>query len=232
MLAPGKDFDVEDEHGILRCVPKSPEAQNAFRVLQLQLQKIVPHLPEAPPVPINVDGVIGPGTTLVVQMVAGRLAEGSHPELAALACAQPEEAIPGVAAGAMELAGFLDRALEKDPTAVVAPKPPPEPPQPGPLDILKSIFTKRRLVAAGATLCGIGGLLLVARASDRRALGHVDRSAMLPYSDGSDEFDDEGDVDEIEPEPEVEVLTPAQFAREEIRLREEEDEVIGGPASG
>lgn len=213
MFSLGQDFVVESQHGIIRCVAKSPQAASAFKVLQIALAKLLPQLPEPPPVEISVDGVIGPSTTLAVQVVIQRLCEGSHQELAPIALAQPEEAIPAVAASAMEIAGYLDRVLGDDPSAILAPKPIVEP-EIDPVAVLRQIFTGKRIAALGATVLGLGGLALVAGASDRRALGYMDRAGFLPESDGTDEFeedtDEEEEIDpepiEIEPEPEPEPL--------------------------
>lgn len=197
MLEAGKDFDVEDEYGIIRCVAKTDEARSAFKVLQLRLVKLLPQLPNPPAVTLNVNGIIGPSATLVCQAIALRLLEGHHRELADYALAQPEVAIPMTASHAMELAGYLDEVMAKDPHAIVAPLAPPEP-KLDPMQMVKDYFTKKRIIATSAMLCGLGGLAAVAVASQHRALGMIDRSAMLPPSDGSDNFDDDDDETEYD----------------------------------
>lgn len=215
MFVRDQDFIVDDKHGIIRCLPKTAEAASAYKVLQLQLVRLVPHLPEAPAVTIAVDGIIGPSATLVVQMIALRLCDGAHRGLAQLALAQPEQAIPLVAENAMEIAGYIDQVMTADPTAIIAPKPV-EQPELDPIAMLKQFLTKKRIAAAGATVFGLGSLMLVAGASDRRALGHVDRSRFLPASDGTDDFeeddeadDDEDDDEEAENEPKDEQSSAA-----------------------
>lgn len=195
MFVRDQDFVCDDTHGIIRCLPKTAEAASAYKVLQLQLMRLVPHLPEAPAVTIAVDGIIGPSAVLALQMIALRLCDGAHQELAQLALAQPEQSIPLVAENAMEIAGYIDQVMSTDPTAIIAPKQI-EPPELDPVAMLKQIFTKKRVAASVAMLGGLGGLALVAGASDRRALGHVDRSRFLPVSDGSDEFEDDDESDE------------------------------------
>lgn len=199
MLEPGKDFTIDEEHGIIRCVPSTDEARATFKVLQLRLQKLVGQLPDAPQVTINIDGVIGPAATLVAQAIVLRMSEGAHQEFMAFAVAQPETAIPLCGAMAMELSGYLDQVMTDDPHALASPTPPPEP-QLDILGMIKGYFTKKRTIAAGAALCGLGGLALVARASQRRALGVIDRSGMLPPSDGTDAMDDDDyEVDDAAP---------------------------------
>src|SRR5262245_33037726 len=127
MFQAGKDFLVEDDYGIIRCLPQTDEARAAFKVLQMRLGKLVAQLPDAPKAEIPIDGVIGPSATLAMQLIALRLAEGSHQDLAAFAIAQPEEAIPMCAASAMEMAGYLDSVMEQDPHALAAPTEPTQP---------------------------------------------------------------------------------------------------------
>lgn len=190
MLTAGKDFVVENEHGIIRCKPKTPECTSAFKVLQLAAQKFLPQVPDAPPVAIEIDGVIGPSVVLAVQAIAQRLAQGKHPELAQIAVAQPEDAIPAVASMAFEISGYIDRALQDNPTAIVSPPPTAEAPK-HPLDGLREIFTLKRVLAGTATLLGIGAIVVLGAMANRRGLGVVDRSSFLPPSDGSDEFEDD-----------------------------------------
>src|SRR5258706_1210559 len=195
MLTPGKDFTVEYEYGIIRCIPTTDEVRSAFKVLQMRLEKLSKELPGGFNVAINVDGVIGPSATLAAQMIALRLAEGSHQELMPFAVAQPEESIPMCADAAMELSGYFDQVMMGDPHAIDAPVSPTEPT----IDLMKIVkgyFTKRRMIAAGTTLCGLGGLALIASASQKRALGLIDRSHMLPPSDGSDDMGDDGESEQ------------------------------------
>jgi hypothetical protein len=195
MLTRDKDFAIDNEHGIIRCKPKTAEAASAFKVLQLAVQKLLPQVPDAPPVEIEVNGVIGPSLVLAVQVIAARLAEGKHPELAHVAIAQPEEAIPTIAESAMEITGYMERALTENPSAIIAPAPKVEVP-PHPLDGLREIFTVKRVLAGTATLLGLGALVVLGSMARRRGLGLVDRSSLLPPSDGTDEFEeDEGDDD-------------------------------------
>jgi hypothetical protein len=63
--------------------------------------------------------------------------------------------------------------------------------------MLKQVFTGKRVAAIGGILFGLGSIAAVAGVSDRRALGRIDRSNLLPESDGTDEFDDD-DTDEHE----------------------------------
>lgn len=205
MLTRDQDFTVEEEHGILRCKPKNPNATSTFKVLQLAVQKMIPQLPNAPDIDIDINGVIGPSIALGVQIIAQRLAEGPHQGLAGLIGLQPEEAIPSIAENAMEIAGYIDQVNGADPTAVVAPK------QPEPIDPLaqlKGIFTPKRIVAGLGTLLGLGALVCFGFAADRRSLGLADRSSMLPPSDGTDEFDEDaygGHEDDIDTDNAIDV---------------------------
>ncbi len=168
-------------------------------MLQLSIAKLLPHIPDAPAVDIEPDGIIGPSITLAVQVIAQRLANGPHQGLVPFAALQPEEAIPAVAENAMEIAGYLDAVLTKDPTALVAPR---QPEPEDPIQMLKGLFTPKRIVAAVGTIAGLGAFALVGAAIDRRSLGLVDRTPQLPPSDGTDEFEndehDEAEVDEVE----------------------------------
>lgn len=199
MLTRDKDFTVEAEYGIIRCKPKTPEAASAFKVLQLSVQKLLPQVPDAPPVEIEVNGVVGPSLVLAVQVIASRLAEGTHPELAQIAIAQPEEAIPRIAEGAMEITGYFEHALAENPTAIIAPAPKVEA-QPHPLDGLREIFTVKRLLAGTATLLGLGALVVIGTMAHKRGLGLVDRSGILPPSDGSDDFEEDDGHDDGGPD--------------------------------
>lgn len=190
-LVPGQDFTVETKHGIIRCLPKTAAAASAFKVIQLALAKLLPQLPDAPAVDIEIDGVIGPSVTLAVQVIAQRLASGKHQGLAQLSGLQPEQAVPAVAEYAMEVAGYIEQVIGADPTALVNPQMFGEPIDP--MAQLKGLFTGKRVAAAAATLLGIGALALVGVTTHRRALGVADRSTMLPPSDGTDEFDEDGD---------------------------------------
>lgn len=190
MFTADQHFTIEVKHGITRCLPKSNEVASAFKTLQFVCQKLAPHVPGAGSASISLDGMIGPSTTLVVQMIAMRFCEGKHQALAPLVSMQPEEAIPFVAANAMEIAGYIDQVVTGDPMALVAPQPIEERP-PDPVEMLKGVLTPSRIVAAGVGLLGIAGLAIAAAMSDRRSLGTMDRSHLLPESDGSDEFDED-----------------------------------------
>jgi hypothetical protein len=197
MFVRDQDFVVDEQFGFIRCRGKTPQATSAFKVLQLQAQKLASHLPDGPAVEITADGVIGPSTALVVQMIALRVAEAGHGDLVEIGAAQPEEAIPAIAASAMEIAGYFERVLTTNPTAIIAPSPPEEPAF-DPVQMLKQLFTGKRVAAIGGILLGLGSIAAIAGVSDRRALGRVDRSNLLPESDGTDEFDDDDDTDEYE----------------------------------
>lgn len=194
MLTRDQDFEVYGQAaGILRCRPKNPAATSAFKTLQIAIGRVAPQIPDAPPVEIVVDGEIGPSLTLLVQLVLQRFGEGGHDQLAPLATAQPEEAIPATAAYSLEIAGYVEAVLAKEPTALIAPKRP-QLTGPDPIQLLKGLFTPKRIAASLGVVAGITGLALAAHASDKRALGVVDRGKFLPPSDGSDDFDD-GDDD-------------------------------------
>jgi hypothetical protein len=190
VLIRDQDFICDDASGILRCQPKTVAATSAFKVLQLQLSKLLPQLPEAGEIEIDVNGVIGPSTALGVQILATRLAEGSHKELAQLAIGQPEDAIPRIAESALEIVGYVDDVMTKDPTAIAMPRPAQELTF-DPLAMLRSIFTPKRIAAGVGALVGLGALVMAGTAAQRRVLGLLDRSSFLPPSDGSDEFDDD-----------------------------------------
>lgn len=192
MFTRDQDFEVYGQ-GILRCRPKNPAATSAFKALQIAIGRIASQVPDAPPIEIAVDGEIGPGLTLIVQLILQRLAEGGHDKLAPLATAQPEEAIPATAAMSLEIAGYIEAVLAQEPTAIMAPKRP-QLTGPDPIQLLKGLFTPKRIAASLGVVAGITGLALAAHASDKRALGVVDRGKFLPPSDGSDDFDD-GDDD-------------------------------------
>lgn len=189
MFTRDQDFVCEERYGIVRCLPKSVEATSAFKVLQLQLSKVLPQLPDAPPITIEVDGIIGPTVALGVQAIAARLAQGRHPELAQLAIAQPEEAIPAIASRALEITGYVESVLAGDPTAVITPKPPVEE-DVDPLSMLRAVFTPKRIGAGVGVILGVGALIWAGAAARRRGLGMVDRSSLLPPSDGSDDFEE------------------------------------------
>lgn len=189
-LAADQDFALTTEHGIIRARPKNPNATSAFKVLQVTVSRAVEQLPDAPAVSIEVDGVIGPTIALAVQVIAQRLASTKHQGLTQLGGLQPEEAIPTIAGHAMEVAGYIDTVMREDPTALVNPQVIPEPPDP--IAQLKALFTPRRIAAALGTIVGLAGFAFAAAATDRRGLGLADRSHMLPPSDGTDEFEDEG----------------------------------------
>jgi hypothetical protein len=193
----GQDFDCEEVFGIPRCKPKTIEATSAFKVLQLQLAKLLPQLPDAAHVDVDINGVIGPSTALGVQLIAKRLAEGSHKELAQISIAQPEQAIPAIAERALEIVGYVNAIMEQDPTALAMPQPL-QAPEFDPLSMLRSIFTPKRIAAGVGTLVGLGALIFAGSAAHRRALGTVDRSRFLPPSDGSDDFDEGEEAEEAE----------------------------------
>lgn len=190
MFVPEQDFTVETAYGIPRCLPKNPNASSAFKVLQVAVQRIVPQLPDAPDVDIEIDGIIGPSITLVVQVVAQRLASGKHQGLSQLAGMQPEEAVPMVASHAMEIAGYLDDVLQKDPTALINPSTPLAESM-DPMAMIKSLFTGKRIAAVAGSLLGVAALVGLGAMVQRRTLGTVDRSGHLPPSDGTDEFDED-----------------------------------------
>jgi hypothetical protein len=195
MLTQDQHFTIEIKAGFPRCVPKSPEAASAYKTLQLLLVRLVKQLPNAPKMMISIDGVIGPSTVLAVQLIATRLAEGKYPAMVDIASAQPEEAIPFVAVNAMEIADAFDQAMNADKTALLSPQPLEEA-QPDPMAMLKGLLTIPKIAAVGFGLLGLTSIALVARTSDRRGAGLVDRSRFLPESDGTDDFDDEGHDDE------------------------------------
>jgi len=202
MFTLGHDFVCETGHGIIRCIPRTPEAASAFKVLQLQLVRLVPQLPEPPDVTIEADGIIGPSMTLAMQMILGRIVQSfPHETLLSLALAPPEEAIPTIASLAMEISGVIDQVITSDPNAIASPTSPQHQDE-DPIDLLKRVLTKKRILAGSATLLGLGGLGLVASASSRRALGLVDRSRFLPPSDGSNEEDEDEDEDDDDGEDE------------------------------
>jgi hypothetical protein len=194
MLTRDQDFEVYGQ-GFLRCRPKNPAAASAFKALQITVQRLVPQLPDAPAYEITIDGEIGPALVLAVQLLLRRLGESGHQDLAPLAVAQPEEAIPATAAMSLEIAGYLDAVLAREPTALLAPKREPLT-GPDPIQLIKSLLTPKRIAASVGVLAGITGLALAAHATDRRALGVVDRSGLLPPSDGSDDFGEDGDENE------------------------------------
>ena len=197
MLTRDQDFVCDTSKGIVLCSPLTPEAESAYKVLQLALARLVAQIPGVR-TKIDVDGVIGPTVALATQMVFTRMSQG-HPEVArelgALIYAPAEQAILGVAEHADALAGYIDKIITDDPNAVRSPKPPPAPAPEDPVKFLKRIFTKKRLLAGAATLAGFAGLAVVATASSARALGRVDRSGFLPASDGTDETDDDDEDD-------------------------------------
>jgi hypothetical protein len=198
MFVRDQDFVCETKHGIVRCIAKSIPAISAFKVLQMQLARLLPQLPEAPSIDIDVNGIIGPSTALGVQVLGARLAQGSHQGLAEIIAAQPEQAIPDIAARALEITGYIDSVIEKDPHAISAPGLSQTPPV-DPITQLRSIFSIKRVAAATVTLLGLGAMVWVGSAAHRRALGLVDRSSFLPRSDGTDEFeesDDDGTPDD------------------------------------
>lgn len=160
-------------------------------MLQLAVTKLIAQFPDAPPVDIEIDGVIGPTLTLGVQAIAHRLSSGGHHDLAGAIPSQPEEGIPAVAERAMEIAGYLEHVLKADPTAVVAPKVLGEPIDP--LAQLKALFTGKRIAAIAGTLLGIAAFVGLGAVVQRRTLGTIDRSNMLPPSDGTDEFEEDED---------------------------------------
>jgi len=209
VFSPGQHYTIEQKMGIMRCIPKTPDATSAYKTLQLVVARLVKQVAGAPPIEVSIDGTIGPSCVLAVQVVAGRLAEGKHQGLQQLATAQPEEAIPYVAQNAMEIAGYFDRATSEDPHALVAPRQLAEPPPPDPIETLKGLLTAPKIAAAGAALVGLTGIAILASASDKRAGGRMDRSHMLPESDGTDELEGEDDEHEDESEDEEPTPTPA-----------------------
>ena len=203
MFVRDQDFVCEDKQGILRCLPKTPEATSAFKTLQITAQRLGAQLPGTPE--IHIDGTLGPSSVLAVQLLATRLGT-RYPAFLDFAGAQPEQAIPYAAAHALELAGALDEITTADPQALMPIDLAPVA-EADPMASLKSLLTGERIAAVGVSLLGLVGLGYVAHASDQRALGTVDRSQFLPESDGSNEFDDDyededsGDDGAPEPEP-------------------------------
>jgi len=198
MFTHDQDFVCEMKAGIVLCTARTPEAASTYKVLQLQLMRLLPQLPRPPSVTPAVDGIIGPSTALGLQMIIARIAQG-YPsvlrELGALIYAPAEQTIVGIAQHADALTGYIDQILVQDPNAIRSP-PPIVPPQPeDPLVFAKRVFTKKRLIASGVTIAGLAGLAAVATASNSRVLGRVDRSGFLPPSDGTDEMEDDDDDD-------------------------------------
>ena len=198
MFVRDRDFVCESTDGLIRCLPKVPIVASAYKVLQLQLVRLLPQLPEPPDIEIAIDGIIGPSTVLATQMILTRLGQ-THPqiwnELGDFITAPPERSIEWLATIADQLTGYLDAAVAANPSALVQPNPPRPPADEEPLDWVKRVFTKSRVLAGGATLLGFGSLLLISGAIDRRALGVTDRSHFLPASDGTDSDGDDGDFD-------------------------------------
>lgn len=190
MFVRDRDFRCESKGGIVRCSPVHSQAISAYKTLQLIATKLLPQVPDAPPITVQTDGIIGPTTVLAIQVIAARLVMGPHRELAALATMQPEEAIPWVAERAMELAGYLDQVVSSNPTALIAQTAPEVKPL-----AESSGFTMGQIATAGVTLMGFVGIGLLAHASSKRSAGTMDRSFMLPESDGSDQFDGGDDDD-------------------------------------
>lgn len=193
MFVRDRDFRCEtSEDGIVRCTPMQDGATQTYKMLQVVLAKLLPQVPDAPPLSVEPDGTIGPTTVFAVQIVATRLATTPHQELAPLATMQPEEAIPLVAERASDVAGYL---AGLDPAVLATAPALGEPP---PLPKSESPFTISRVAMASAALLGLVGIGLFARASSLRGAGTVDRSDLLPLSDGSDQFDDEGHGEDVE----------------------------------
>jgi hypothetical protein len=219
MFTRDQDFACELRSGIVLCVGLTPEVASTYKVLQLQIKRLLPQIPGPPKVEIIVDGIIGPSAALGLQMIVARISQGQPGvlrELGALIYAPAEQTIIGIAQHADMLTGYIDQILVRDPDAVRSP-PQAIPPQPeDPIAFAKRVFTKKRLIASGVTLAGLAGLAAVASASDSRALGRVDRSGFLPESDGTDEMDDGGDDDgddniiDVPAEPERLALPPPE----------------------
>lgn len=216
-LAAAEDFTIDTEHGIIRCRPKTPGAASAFKVLQVTVTRALEQLPDAPAVSIDIDGVIGPSLTLAVQVIAQRLAAGKHQGLAQLGGLQPEEAVPAVATHAMEIAGYLDGVMQGDPTALVNP----QTQLPEGFDLigqLKSLFTGKRIAAMAGTLLGAAVFIGLGASIQRRGLGMLDRSGLLPPSDGTDEFDDPGHDDDDDGGPMAGVDTENAIDAEAVEV--------------
>ncbi len=193
MLVRDQDFAVEKKRGIIRCTPKNADASSAFKVLQLAMQKLLPQLPDPPAVVIEVDGVVGPSLTLATQVVAQRLTDGVHKGLAELCGLQPEEAIPQIATFCMEITGYIEKVLDVDPTALIAPKSQPMGEPIDPMATLKNLFTTKRIAAVAGTFVGIAVFVGLGAMMQRRSMGTADRSSTLPPSDGTDEFEEEAE---------------------------------------
>lgn len=199
MFARDQDFECDTSAGIVLCVGLKPEVTSTFKVLQLQLSRLLPQLPNPPKVAVIVDGVIGPSVALSLQMVIARIARG-YPgvlhDLRVLVYAPAEQMILEIARHADLLTSYINQILTHDPNAVRSPPPLAEPKPEDPVAFAKRIFTTKRLIASGVALAGLAGLTAVASASDSRALGRIDRSSFLPESDGTDEDDDADEDDE------------------------------------
>jgi hypothetical protein len=216
MFTRDQDFACELRSGIVLCTALTPEVVSTYKVLQLQLSRLLPQIPGPPKTAIVIDGIIGPSVALGLQMIVARIAQG-YPgvlrDLGALIYAPAEQTIIGIAQHADMLTGYIDQILARDSNAVRSPPPLTQPQPEDPIAFAKRVFTKKRLIASGVTIAGLAGLAVVAGASDSRVLGRVDRSGFLPESDGTDEMDDDADDDVIDvlAEPERLVLPPPEL---------------------
>ncbi len=204
MFTLNQDFECDTSAGIVLCVGLKPEVTSTFKVLQLQLSRLLPQLPNPPKIDVIVDGVIGPSVALSLQMVVARIARG-YPgilhDLGALVYAPAEQMIIEIARCSDLLTSYINQIITHDPNAVRSPPPLAEPKAEDPIALAKRVFTPKRLIAGSVALASLAGLTAVASASDSRVLGRADRSHLLPASDGTDDDssyddDDGGDGDE------------------------------------
>lgn len=203
------------EHGVATCVARQPSSEVVYQQLAARMKTALGQLQamgvRLPVQEITLGSTIGASMVIAVQGVVGLLSVivPLPPSLQPLfdPNMQPPQLVAVVGNHADEIVAYVDAALLAQPdafrVAAGSAKTAPQQPIGAASQALNALFTKDRLVAIGVGVGVIGGLIALARSSDRRLSGKVDRSRLFhdPNAVYDDDDGDDGNDADDEPEP-------------------------------